>query len=147
MTSSSLFTRDLYARYLNKETTPEGEALVGRVTVGVIAALSFAIAINPPGVIMEIATWSFQGSAMLFPVLVAGLYWPRCTRAGAVAGGLVSSGLTIGWLAGVLPLSWTFGWIPVVPAVVVGTLVLVVVSLLSRPDERRLAEYSRLWDG
>jgi SSS family solute:Na+ symporter len=147
LTSSSLVTRDLYARLVGRDAPPEREAQVGRVTVVLLAVASFAIAVNPPGVIVEIATWSFQGSAMFFPTLVAGLYWQRCTTAGAVAGTVVSVGLTLGWLAGLLPLSWTFGWIPVVPAVVVGGVVLVVVSLLTQPDVQRSAAYARLWGG
>lgn len=145
LTTSSLFTRDVYARYIDKGITPEREGFVGRVSVAVIAITSFVIAINPPGVIAEIATWSFQGSAMLFPVLVAGLYWPRCTRAGAVAGGVVSSALTIGFLSGLLPGTWTLGWIPVIPSVVVGTVVLVVVSLLTKVDEERAESYRQIW--
>jgi Na+/proline symporter len=84
---------------------------------------------------------------MLFPVLVAGLYWKRCTTAGAVAGGAVSSALTIGWLAGLLPTAWTFGWLPVIPAVVAGSVALIAVSLLTRPSEAKVkAYYQELWE-
>jgi Na+/proline symporter len=147
LTTSSLFTRDLYARYLNKSASPAQQGVVGRIVVVVIAVASFAIAVNPPGLIVEIAAWSFQGSAMLFPVLVAGLYWQRCTKAGAVAGGAVSVGLTIGWLAGLLPKAWAFGWLPVIPAVVAGSVVLIAVSLLTRPSEAKVkAYYQELWE-
>lgn len=146
LTSSSLVTRDLYTKYLHPHATPAQEGLVGRVTVVVIAVVSFAIAVLQPSGIIALATWSFQGSAMLFPVLVAGLYWRRCTRAGAVAGGLVSSGLTIGWLAKWLPSAWTFGWLPFVPAVVIGSLVLIIVSLLTHPAGDEVdAYYAGLW--
>lgn len=147
LTTSSLFTRDLYAKYLNKYASASQEAKVGRIAVAFIGVASFVIAVNPPGVIVEIATWSFQGSAMLFPVLVAGLYWKRCTKAGAVAGGAVSSALTVGWLTGLLPGAWTFGWIPVIPAVVAGSLVLIAVSLATRPSDAKIAAYyDELWD-
>jgi SSS family solute:Na+ symporter len=146
LTSSSLFTRDLYTKYLHPNATPAQEGLVGRITVVVIAIVSFAIAVWQPGGIMALATWSFQGSAMLFPVLVAGLYWRRCTKAGAVAGALVSSGLTLGWLAKWLPAGWTLGWLPFVPAVLFGSLVLVVVSLLTQPAHDKVeAYYTHLW--
>ncbi|MBS3967185.1 MAG: sodium:solute symporter family protein [Truepera sp.] len=147
LTSSSLFTRDLYVRYLNKNASPAQQGVVGRIAVVVIAVASFAIAVNPPGLIVEIGTWSFQGSAMLFPVLMAGLYWKRCTTAGAVAGGAVSVCLTIGWLAGLLPTAWTFGWLPVIPAVVAGSVVLIAVSLLTRPSEAKVKAYfQELWE-
>ncbi|GAB4215230.1 MAG: sodium:solute symporter [Synechococcales cyanobacterium] len=146
LTTSSLVTRDIVLRYLNRQLSPAQEQRWGRIVVLVIGLISFAIAIHPPGVIVDIATWSFQGSAMLFPVLVAGLYWRRTSRAGAVAGGLVSSGLTLGWLAGVLPSSWTGGWLPVIPAVVIGTVVLIGVSLCTPPLTAQVAAYGAVWE-
>ena len=84
---------------------------------------------------------------MLFPLLIAGLYWKRCSKAGAVAGGAVSTALTIGWLVGALPADWTLGWIPVVPAVISGALVLVVVSWFTRPLKREVVAYfDELWE-
>ena len=84
---------------------------------------------------------------MLFPLLIAGLDWKRCSKAGAVAGGAVSTALTIGWLVGALPADWTLGWIPVVPAVISGALVLVVVSWFTRPLEREVVAYfDELWE-
>jgi SSS family solute:Na+ symporter len=141
LTASSLVTRDLVVTFFRRQLSPHQEELLGRWVVLGIGLASFVIALNPPGLIVEIATWSFQGNAMLFPVLIAGLYWKRATRAGAVAGALVSSGLTLGWLAGLLPKAWTGGWLPVIPAVVIGTAVLVGVSLLTQPDRERVAAY------
>jgi SSS family solute:Na+ symporter len=141
LTASSLVTRDLVVTFLKRPLSPHQEELLGRWVVLGIGLVSFAIAVRPPGLIAQIATWSFQGNAMLFPVLIAGLYWKRATRAGAVAGALVSSGLTLGWLSGLLPKGWTGGWLPVIPAVVAGTAVLVVVSLLTQPDRERVAAY------
>jgi len=114
LTASSLVTQDWILRWVR--LSPEQEQRLARVVVLVIGLASFVIAVNPPGLIMDIATWSFQGSAMLFPILILGLYWPRLNRAGAVTGGFVSSGLTLGCLCGILPMSWTGGWLPVIPA-------------------------------
>lgn len=126
LTASSLVTQDWILRWVR--LSPEQEQRLARVVVVVIGLASFVIAVNPPGLIMDIATWSFQGSAMLFPILILGLYWPRLNRAGAVTGGFVSSGLTLGWLSGILPMSWTGGWLPVIPATLIGTLSAVLVS-------------------
>jgi SSS family solute:Na+ symporter len=141
LTASSLVTRDLVVTFLKRPLSPHQEELLGRGVVLGIGLVSFAIAVRPPGLIAQIATWSFQGYAMLFPILMAGLYWKRATRPGAVAGALVSSSLTLGWLSGLLPKAWTGGWLPVIPAVVIGTAVLVGVSLLTQPDQERVAAY------
>jgi SSS family solute:Na+ symporter len=141
LTASSLVTRDLVVTLFRRQLSPHQEELLGRWVVLGIGLASFAIALNPPGLIVEIATWSFQGNAMLFPVLIAGLYWKRATRAGAVAGALVSSGLTLGWLSGLLPRAWTGGWLPVIPAVVIGSGVLIGVSLLTQPPKEQVTAY------
>ncbi|MFS8779178.1 sodium:solute symporter family protein [Synechococcus sp. W55.1] len=141
LTASSLVTRDLVVTFFRRQLSPHQEELLGRWVVLGIGLASFVIALNPPGLIVEIATWSFQGNAMLFPVLIAGLYWKRATRAGAVAGALVSSGLTLGWLAGLLPKAWTGGWLPVIPAVVIGSGVLIGVSLLTQPPKEQVTAY------
>lgn len=141
LTASSLVTRDLVVTFFRRQLSPHQEELLGRWVVLGIGLASFAIALNPPGLIVEIATWSFQGNAMLFPILIAGLYWKRATRAGAVAGALVSSGLTLGWLSGLLPRAWTGGWLPVIPAVVIGSGVLIGVSLLTQPPKEQVTAY------
>ncbi|MFS8882993.1 sodium:solute symporter family protein [Synechococcus sp. R55.3] len=141
LTASSLVTRDLVVTLFRRQLSPHQEEQLGRWVVLGIGLASFAIALNPPGLIVEIATWSFQGNAMLFPVLIAGLYWKRATRAGAVAGALVSSGLTLGWLSGLLPRAWTGGWLPVIPAVVIGSGVLIGVSLLTQPPKEQVTAY------
>lgn len=141
LTASSLVTRDLVVTLFRRQLSPHQEELLGRWVVLGIGLASFVIALNPPGLIVEIATWSFQGNAMLFPVLIAGLYWKRATRAGAVAGALVSSGLTLGWLSGLLPRAWTGGWLPVIPAVVIGSGVLIGVSLLTQPPKEQVTAY------
>ncbi|MGY4612723.1 sodium:solute symporter family protein [Thermostichus sp. OS-CIW-38] len=141
LTASSLVTRDLVVTLFRRQLSPHQEEQLGRWVVLGIGLASFAIALNPPGLIVEIATWSFQGNAMLFPILIAGLYWKRATRAGAVAGALVSSGLTLGWLSGLLPRAWTGGWLPVIPAVVIGSGVLIGVSLLTQPPKEQVTAY------
>ncbi|MGY2710570.1 sodium:solute symporter family protein [Thermostichus sp. MS-CIW-28] len=141
LTASSLVTRDLVVTLFRRQLSPHQEELLGRWVVLGIGLASFVIALNPPGLIVEIATWSFQGNAMLFPILIAGLYWKRATRAGAVAGALVSSGLTLGWLSGLLPRAWTGGWLPVIPAVVIGSGVLIGVSLLTQPPKEQVTAY------
>lgn len=141
LTASSLVTRDLVVTLFRRQLSPHQEEQLGRWVVLGIGLASFAIALNPPGLIVEIATWSFQGNAMLFPVLIAGLCWKRATRAGAVAGALVSSGLTLGWLSGLLPRAWTGGWLPVIPAVVIGSGVLIGVSLLTQPPKEQVTAY------
>lgn len=104
--------------------------------VGTVLAAAWIAAAGPPAV-TELAVWSASlAGASLFPALVAGVWWPRANRAGAVAGMLAGLGAAAtyglaGRLAGV---SW--GLHPVASAAVglpVAVVVLGGVSHLTAP--------------
>jgi SSS family solute:Na+ symporter len=74
LTLSSIFTRDVYPFFTGGKT---GSSKVGRVFVCCLAAAGYAMAINPPGSILKIATQTFTGLAVLFPTIFCGLYLER----------------------------------------------------------------------
>jgi SSS family solute:Na+ symporter len=137
LTLSSMLTRDLLAPLSGRRGTKwahlkDPSPWTGKAFVAGLALAGLAIAWRPPATFLEIATESFTGLAVLFPTVVAALYWKRTTTTGAIASILVGEGLVAGYHFKVdfLP---TFGTLPVVPIVVAATLVLIVVSLLVRP--------------
>ncbi|MCG8461535.1 MAG: hypothetical protein MI919_35085, partial [Holophagales bacterium] len=83
------------------------------------------------------AVSSFTGFASLFPLLVAALYWRRATRAGALA---ALATVIVLWLYFFLD-GWTTpgysvggtGVLPVAVITAASAVVLVVVSLVTRP--------------
>ncbi len=86
LTLSSLFTRDLLPRILPGKT---GGALPGRLFVAGLALAGWALSLKPPATILEIATASFTGLAVLFPTVLFGLY-ARRPSAGAAAASILS---------------------------------------------------------
>jgi SSS family solute:Na+ symporter len=135
LTLSSMFTRDLIEpltrrRDRNQQTPKARSPLTGRLFVAGLALGGLAIAWHPPATFLEIATETFTGLAVLFPTVIASLYWKRTTAKGAIASIVVGEGLVAGYHFGRLP---NFGTLPVVPIVVVASLVLIIVSLLSHP--------------
>ena len=68
-------------------------------TVAVIAAA--AVAVVSPADVTTLAAWTFSiAAASLFPALVLGIWWPRTTRAGAIAGMLAGLTMTLGYIGG-----------------------------------------------
>ena len=137
LTLSSMFTRDLVEPLMRKQRgtrpgTPNEDAFpwIGKVFVAGLALMGLAIAWRPPATLLEIATETFTGLAVLFPTVVAALYWKRTTSQGAIASILVGEGLVASYHFDRLP---AFGTLPVIPIVVAATLVLIIVSLLVRP--------------
>ncbi|MFC7405768.1 sodium:solute symporter family protein [Georgenia alba] len=95
------------------------------------------------GIIVEI-TW--PAVFLIFPALLAGLYWRRATSAGAVSSMVVSEALFLSLDRGWLPVNLA-GWHPAMPAAILGVVVLVVVSLLTRPPSTaHLDRHFRLFE-
>ncbi|GAA4431699.1 sodium:solute symporter [Georgenia halophila] len=90
---------------------------------------------GPESIIGIIVSITWPAVFLIFPSLLAGLYWRRATAPGAVASMIVSEAaflsLDQGWLP--IPLA---GWHPAMPSAILGVAVLVVVSLLTRPPEK-----------
>jgi SSS family solute:Na+ symporter len=97
LTLSSMLTRDLVDP-LTKEHASSRQASpwVGKGFVIVLALIGLAIAWRPPATFLEIATETFTGLAVLFPTVIAALYWRRATAGGAIASILVGEGLVVG---------------------------------------------------
>ena len=102
---------------------------VGKGFVVALALIGLAIAYRPPASFRILATQTFTGLAVLFPVVIGALYWKRMTSIGAIASILVGEGLVVAYYLKLLP---RFGTLPVVPILIASTFVLVVVSLVTR---------------
>ncbi len=169
---STMFTEDVFAFYGGKKRFGEKvQVQTGRLFIVVITVLAYAVALRAPETIFELAIqYAFSGFAALSPLLIAALFWKGSTKWGAlavtvwVAIAVVAVGAfqavvpapapgpaTVIWsLGGTEVLSRTpggtavFGFMPVVPMVLVSALLMFVVSLLTtKPKQTTLAKYFR----
>lgn len=167
---STMFTEDIFAYYGGKEKFGEHlQVQTGRVFIIVLTIAAYLIALRAPETIFSLAVqYAFSGYSALMPLLVAALFWRGSTRWGALAATLWVAAAVIGvaifqavvpapapgqmgwsWsVAGIEVLSRTpggtavFGFMPVVPMVIISTLLIIVVSSFTRkPGEETLARY------
>jgi SSS family solute:Na+ symporter len=92
LTLSSIFTRDLLPVLCR---TDSSSSIPGRVFVVGLSAAGLALAWHPPATILEIATETFTGLAVLFPTVVFGLYWRRVHSLSAVLSILAGEALLV----------------------------------------------------
>jgi len=89
VSSSGLFTQNLYRRWIATDRTERHYVLVGRIAALVIVAggLSFAFLVNdvPTGIV-----WFFKLQALMGAAFWIGLFWRRGTVAGAWAATLTA---------------------------------------------------------
>jgi Na+/pantothenate symporter len=112
-----------------------------RIWVAVFAAITAAVALDPPGGIVSLT--AFSGSlyaACFFPAVVLGLHWRRGDGAAALASFATGIGVLLVWPR----LSWALELHRVFPALALSTLVYAAVAVArrSRPPER----VARLFD-
>jgi Na+/proline symporter len=139
LTMSSMVAKEYVAPVMNRRSGGDSDrflTMTTRIMLPILVAGGMLVAFYGPSTILSIIlgiTW--PAVFLVFPTLIAGLYWRRATATAAVASMVISEVLFLclyqGWISMDLG-----GWNPALPAGVVGTLVLVVGSLLTTPPPR-----------
>ena len=93
-----------------------------------LALGGLAIAYRPVAAMLQIATGTFTGRAVLFPVTLAMVYWRRTNAWAGFTSIVVGEAMVVLYHFRFLP---TFGLLPVIPLIAVVTFVLVAGSLLA----------------
>jgi SSS family solute:Na+ symporter len=110
-----------------------------KIVVLLLAAAGLALAFKPWAPILDIATETFTGLAVLFPVTLAAVYWRKTNPWAGFASILAGETLVVLYHFKLLP---AFGFLPVIPVILVAALVLVGGSLLW-PANRQSAIVNR----
>jgi solute:Na+ symporter, SSS family len=167
---STMFTEDVFAFYGGKRRFGEAvQVQTGRLFIVLITIFAYAVALRAPETIFELAIqYAFSGYAALSPLLVAALFWKGSTKWGALAVTIWTAltVIAVAVLQAVVPapapgpatVLWApggiealtrtpggtavFGFMPVVPMVIGSTLLMIVVSLLTKkPNASTLVKY------
>lgn len=144
LAASNMFTNDLVRHYGFHDRLSERQVvLLGRAFVIGIVAICWIASLFLKPTLFAIAVWSFTGFAGLLPSLIAALFWKRASAAGVAASTFTVLALLGYYLAGGasaergLP---GLGILPVTVVLAAASLVLMLVSLLTRPPEKAVLE-------
>jgi len=146
LTISTMFTRDILGKY--KPKLIEGrEVTTGKLFIIGITIVTYILGLIRPGTIVGIAAYAFSGYVLLIPIMVAGLYWRRSTKHGAVAAMILGTAALFLLQFKILPASLNFGFMPIFPSLVVTIVVLIVVSYLTQPPaQKTIDKFQGLFD-
>jgi cation/acetate symporter len=143
---ASAFAHDLYVKVINPEAKPKTQMAIARLSTILMAIIIAAIAMANLALIAQLVAIAFSmAGCTIFPLFLLGIWWSGSNRAGAKAGLIVGSTVTlvsltylIGARAGwILPYNdfisyylgaWYFAWIGAPLAI----LVHIVVSKLTK---------------
>ncbi len=113
LTMSSIFTLDIFALASKNK---ESYGLVGRLFVVFLSLCGLALAYKPPSTILQIATQTFTGLAVLFPTVIFGLYLKRVHPLPAILSILAGEALLV---------SFYFKWLSAGPFLPVVSIIIV----------------------
>jgi len=135
LTLSSIFTRDIIPLFSRKQLKGN---LVGRAFVIILSLTGLALAYKPPATILQIATQTFTGLAVLFPTVIFSLYARRVWALPAILSICCGELMVVLYYFGLLPAG---GFLPVIPIMIVAFAVYILMHgvLLWREGELTLA--------
>ncbi len=158
----TLFTRDLVPLVAPRVILTERWAVrLSRGFIVAVVAATWLVSLVTPTGVFALGVWCFSGFAALFPLAAAAVFWRRLSAAGAISAVVATATAWVGlfWHSGfgtakgyafpplpgsdaalaLGPLGWLGHVLPPLPPVVVlvglSTIVLVVVSLVTRPPD------------
>jgi len=145
LVSSSAIASDLYKSLFHKEASGKAQTWIGRITVLVIALVAAFLAMNQANTIYALVAYAWAGLGATFgPTVIFSLYWKRMNLAGAIAGVFSGGAVAIIWRMFLKPLGGIFGLFEIIPAFLVSSALIVIVSLCTKaPSQEILDEFDR----
>ena len=145
LAASSSVSENLLRETLHLNISEKKSMLAARITVVIIAILGVIIARNPDSSVFGIVSFAWAGFGAGFgPLVICSLFWKRTTLPGAIAGMVAGGAMVFIWKYLVKPLGGVFGVYELLPAFLVGLLVIVIVSLCTKaPAQDVMDEFER----
>ena len=141
--AASAFSKNLFQGVFHTKANDKQVMVVSRVTLIVIAMLGALIALDEDSIIFTIVSFAWAGFGATFgPLMLFSLFWKRTTKQGAVAGMLAGGIMVFVWNFLIKPKGGIFGIYELLPAFVISSIFIVVVSLLTpEPEAAVLKEF------
>lgn len=152
---ANALSHDIYYKMLDPQAPTARRLIVARILLIFVALLAAYTAITLPQGILIFVSWAFSVAASgFFPALVLGVFWKRCTTAGAIAGMIAGYAICVFYMFGTEYYGmarWFQGtWLSRqglsniasgVIGIPVAFLVTIVVSLLTKPPSKEMQDF------
>lgn len=133
---SSALSEDIYRAFLHRAASERALLWVGRITVVLVAAISYVLALGAESV-LGLVEYAWAGFGASFgPLILISLYWRGMTWVGALAG-MVSGAITVIVWRATDPFGW--GLYELLPGFVVATLFIYAFSKIGPAPSARMA--------
>ena len=139
--AASAFAKNVYQGVFHKKAGDKLVMWITRITLLVITAIAIVIALDENSIIFSIVSFAWAGFGATFgPIMLFSLFWKRTTRAGAIAGMLSGGVMVFVWNLVISKLGGVFAIYELLPAFLFSSIVIVVVSLLTKKPSAEIEE-------
>lgn len=139
--AASAVAKNVYQGVIKKKASDKQVMLVSRITLLVIALIAIIIALDEQSVIFKVVSFAWAGFGATFgPLMLFSLFWKRINRPGAIAGMISGAAMVFLWKLVISKLGGVFAIYELLPAFIVSSLCIVIVSLLTAPPTKEIEE-------
>ncbi|MDR1712763.1 MAG: sodium/proline symporter [Coriobacteriales bacterium] len=137
--ASSAIAKNFFGGLFKKDASDKLIMMVARVTMVVILVFGIIVALDENSSIFRVVSYAWAGFGATFgPLVILSLFWRRLNFAGALAGMVSGGAMVFIWHELIAKLGGWFAIYELLPAFVIGLVVMVVVSLLTKPPSEAI---------
>jgi len=141
LAAASGVTHNLLNDVLGLKLSDKKSMLIARLTVVGVAILGVIFASDPSSSIFRVVSFAWAGFGATFgPVMLFALFWKRCNKQGAIAGMAAGMVMIFVWKYLIAPKGGIFAIYELLPAFVISSIVIVVVSLCTAAPEKEIVD-------
>lgn len=141
LAAASAVSQNLVQDTLGIKISHKASMVLARVVVIAISVVAIFLAWDPDSSVFLIVKFAWAGFGATFgPAMLCALFWKRANKAGIIAG-MIGGGATVFlWKFVIAKLGGVWAIYELLPAFVVGFVLIVVVSLLTKKPEKELVD-------
>ena len=140
LAAASSISQDLLVGVFKLKVDNKKSMLISRLAIILISIVAIIWARNEDSV-FTIVSFAWAGFGAAFgPVVLCALFWKRTTMPGVLAGMISGGAMVFIWKYGIAKLGGIFAIYELFPAFVLGCVVIIVVSLLTKEPDKEVAE-------
>ena len=133
LAASSSVSEDFIQGFMRINLSQQAQMIAARATVIGVAAVGIILAWNPNSSVFRVVSFAWAGFGATFgPTMLLALFWRRSNRQGAMAGMVAGGVMIFVWKFIISRLGGLFAIYELLPAFLIGLIVNVVVSLLTK---------------
>lgn len=139
--AGSSVAENIFRGVLKRDATDNQVMIVARITLVVVFLFGIFVAYDENSSIFYVVSYAWAGLGASFgPLTLFALYWRRTNKQGAIAGMLTGTIVVLVWHNLIRPLGGVFGLYELLPAFLLASLAIFVVSKLTAPPEQAVLD-------